>query len=178
MYEVDDRDRVVELSDVPQCDAGAPCPAIFATEQHVRVAYYMTDDPNRISPVDMVGVLEEGAGADERVAIVSLPHYALMFGPPNDEAFRGHPLASRGLKPYGAFEILESSWLRRLERMNSVHARHSRERFMQRRHIIFTFHDSTFECITTSYSIEIAKGSPENVVVRRGMQPRSQGVSP
>ena len=57
--------------------------------------------------------------------------YAHMFGPPNDEALRGHPLAGRGLRPYAAFEIRQSSWLRRLERMNSVHPRHDRERRAQ-----------------------------------------------
>ena len=48
-----------------------------------------------------------------------------MFGPPNDEAFDGHPLARRGLRPYGAFEVTHSSWIRQLEQMNSVHPHHS-----------------------------------------------------
>jgi hypothetical protein len=35
--------------------------------------------------------------------------YAWFHGPPNDEAFHGHPLASRGLHSYAAFRIDDSS---------------------------------------------------------------------
>jgi len=166
MYEVDERDRVVELTDVPQCDVGAPCPAIFATDQIVRVAYYLRDDPHAVSPADMTGILDEGAGDGERVAILSMRAHAIMFGPPNDEAFDGHPLASRGLRPYGAFEIVDSSWVRRLERMNSVHSRHAREKFMTLRHFVFAFHDSTLECVARTYAVETAPGHPVGVLAR------------
>jgi hypothetical protein len=37
--------------------------------------------------------------SDEPIAIVRLDCIAQMFGPPNDEASSGHPLASRGLHP-------------------------------------------------------------------------------
>ena len=83
-----------------------------------------------------------------------------MFGPPNDEAFDGHPLASRGLTPYAEFEVIDSSWLRQLEKMNSVHPYHNRERFMANlHHFVFAFHDSTFECIAASFSVSIHRGS-------------------
>ena len=85
---------------------------------------------------------------------------AHMFGPPNDEAFGGHPLASRGLSPYAVFEVEQSSWIRKHERMNSVHRSHNRERFLSRRkHFIFAFHDSTFECIAEAFEISIVRGS-------------------
>jgi hypothetical protein len=44
--------------------------------------------------------------------------FAHQFGPPNDEAFLGHPLAERGLHPYAGFEVQNSSWVRALEEMN------------------------------------------------------------
>lgn len=73
---------------------------------------------------------------------------AHFFGPPNDEALAGHPLAPRGLLPYRTFEVIDSSWIRALERMNRVHPLHNKERFGRRlRHPIFTFHDNTFECV-------------------------------
>jgi hypothetical protein len=50
-----------------------------------------------------------------------------MLGPPNDEDFAGHPLAGRGLKPYTAFRVENSSWLRCLERMNRAHPYHRAE---------------------------------------------------
>src|SRR5450432_512612 len=113
MYEVDDRDRVVELADIPRSSVGAPCPAIWASEHEVRVAYYLQEWPDH-KYRDATGDVLEPNSEGEPLAILSIRHRALMFGPPNDEAFSGHPLASRGLHPYGAFEILDSSWVRRL----------------------------------------------------------------
>ena len=73
---------------------------------------------------------------------------------PNDEAFDGHPLGRRGLMPYGAFEIKHSSWIRELERMNSVHPYHSAERFEEFRHYVLSVHDTTFECVANGFDYE------------------------
>jgi hypothetical protein len=91
--------------------------------------------------------------------------YAHMFGPPNDEAFSGHPLASRGLTPYAAFEVEQSSWLRALQRMNSVHPYHRPEQFAQYKHFILSFHDSTFECIAASFEVALCRGSVGRVLL-------------
>jgi len=88
-----------------------------------------------------------------------------MFGPPNDEAFSGHPLSSHGLKPYAIFEVQESSWIRKLEEMNSVHPYHDKEKFMEnKKHYIFAFHDSTFECIAKEFKLDIHQGSVSSMV--------------
>lgn len=103
----------------------------------------------------------------EPAAIVRFARpYASMFGPPNDEAFAGHPLAARGLRPYGAFEVQDSSWIRRLEKMNSVHPCHRPEHFSIYRHFILAFHDTTFECVATGYSHELAAGPLNELVAR------------
>ena len=34
-----------------------------------------------------------------------------QFGHPNDEALGGHPLYRHGLRHYGSFEVINSSWL-------------------------------------------------------------------
>jgi hypothetical protein len=94
------------------------------------------------------------------IAIVRFVHpYAHLFGPPNDEAFSGHPLASRGLAPYSVYEIERSSWLHALERMNAVHPAHRPHHFAAYRHYIFAFHDSTFECIAEGFTFELHRGS-------------------
>jgi hypothetical protein len=82
-----------------------------------------------------------------------------MFGPPNDEAFHGHPLSKRGLHPYGAFRIEESSWIRNLERRNSVHRFHRPERYWKLQHLVFAFHDSTFECVCDGFDVRTTRGS-------------------
>ncbi len=150
MYEVDDRDVVVPLEGVPRSSVGAPEPLLIADESCVVLAYYLEDNscpwtriPRIISPID----------SDEPLAIVRFDGHKHMFGPPNDEAFSGHPLASRGRKPYGAFRIEDSSWIRKLERMNSVHPSHCPEKNWRLQHLAFTFHDSTFECVCRGFDV-------------------------
>lgn len=158
MYTVDDLDRVKEITDFPQSSVGAPLPTVVATEHQTFLIFYLQERPSdwdgtSVRVVDM-------DSDDEPLAIVSLRRcYAHMFGPPNDEAFRGHPLFGRGLHPYGAFKIEDSSWLRALERINAVHPSHSPELFKSYSHFVFAFHDSTFECIAEDYEIEITRSS-------------------
>ncbi|MEL7536957.1 MAG: hypothetical protein AAFM91_07765 [Pseudomonadota bacterium] len=159
MYRVDGNDRVIELDALPQSSVGAPIPYVFASELFTYVAYYAQEtDPNWDgSTVRVVGP----DSSDERVIVVRFDSYATYFGPPNDEAFDGHPLEQRGLTPYGFFEIANSSWIRSLEKMNSVHRNHNGEEFLRRnRHFVLSFHDSTFECVARSFEwVEDTRGS-------------------
>lgn len=141
MYEVDEHDRVVLFENVPQPNAGAPVPALIADETRVELAFIA----RRADPSD-----------DESIAVARFVRpYAHMFGPPNDEAFEGHPLAPRGLEPYGVFRIENSSWIRQLERMNAVHDYHNPEGFARLTHYIFAFHDSTFECVAADVDFDV-----------------------
>ncbi len=163
MYQVDEQDQVIELKDVPQSSVGAPMPIVVAGEHEVFLTYYLQDTPE-----DWDGTwvrLVDADSAGEPVAVVKFQSCcAHMFGPPNDEAFHGHPLAARGLAPYGVFEVQHSSWIRRLEQMNAVHPSHDKQRFMQdKRHFVFSFHDSTFECIAHGFEFEVATGSVKSV---------------
>lgn len=141
MYEVNGHDRVVLLEDLPQPDPGAPMPALIAAEDRLELGYITRRD---------------AATDDEQVAVARfVKPYAHLFGPPNDEAFDGHPLASRGLEPYGVFSVESSSWVRRLERMNSVHPHHDASEFADLKHYIVAFHDSTFECVATDVEVKL-----------------------
>ena len=154
---------MLPLQDVPQSSIGAPLPCALADEGRVVLAYYLqTHEPGW----DGTWVrIVDPAGSDEPIAILRFNGaHAHMFGPPNDEAFDGHPLSSRGLEPYGAFQIEDSSWIRKLERMNSVHTQHRPERFWKLRHFIFAFHDSTFECVCRGFDIRQARGSIHDVI--------------
>ena len=81
--------------------------------------------------------------------------YMHLFGPPNEDSISAHPLSSRGLYPCGAFRVERSSLVRHLERMNSVDESHDPKRFDLLNHYIFTFHDSTFECVAASFESTI-----------------------
>lgn len=144
MYTVDGRDRVVSLEDVPQSCVGAPMPVVFSDEYSAIVVYITRD--------------AACPGVDDNAFVAFRHRYALMAGPPNDEAFAGHPLAARGLRPYGAFRVEDSSWIRQLERMNAVHPHHDPERFWDLTHYILSFHDSTVECVAGDYTVSVLAG--------------------
>lgn len=166
MYEVDRKDKVVRLKNVPQSSIGAPIPIVLAGEHDVLLAYYLQNTPEGWdgTSVKIVGLDSE----DESVAIVTFENcYAHMFGPPNDEVFSGHPLSNRGLEPYSAYEVRKSSWIRKLERMNSVHEYHDKRQFMKyKKHFVFSFHDTTFECVAETFKFEISNGSVRSMVPR------------
>jgi hypothetical protein len=158
MYQVDQRDSVVELHDVPRPDIGAPLPAVVASKHQLELIYRVSEpDPTWDgTSVNVVGATSRG----QLIARVRFDRpYAHMFGPPNDEAFSGHPLASRGLGAYRVWEIDSSSWLRSLECMNSVHPHHSPDVFMRLRHFVFAFKDTTFECIAARFDCHVEHGS-------------------
>lgn len=165
MYSVDQEDRVIPLTDIPQSSMGAPIPIVLSDEFVTVVAFYIENTAEGWDGtwIRVVGPDTEG----ETVALIRFSIcYAYSFGPPNDEAFSGHPLAERGLTPYGAFLIERSSWIRQLERMNSVHPYHKPERYHSLNHYILSFHDSTFECVANGYRIELHEGSARSAVSR------------
>jgi len=165
MYSVDGKDRVIRITDIPQSSVGAPNPIVLSDELVTVVDFYLQNTPPGWDGtwVRVVSADTE----DEPVALVRFSLcYASILGPPNDEAFAGHPLAGCGLTPYGAFLIENSSWIRQLERMNSVHRYHRPERFETLKHYILTFHDSTFECVADRYRIEMHEGSARSAISR------------
>ena len=166
MYSIDELDIVMGLDDCPPPDVGAPLPLVLADDYNLVLAYLVSEpDPSWDgSYVTVVAPQSE----ELLVAVVRFRRpYAHMFGPPNDEVHHGHPPAGRGLAAYSASEIHHSSWLRQLERMNSVHPNHDRTRFMAaRRHFVWTFHDSTFECIAEGFDLELRRGSIRSAMAR------------
>ena len=143
MYSIDRLDRVRELTNIPAMDTGSPCPLVLAHEAGLVLAYWVRDEPPYPPTTQSLAVVRFRGS------------YFHSFGPPNDEALNGHPLSGRGLYPYGVFEVDGSSLLRGLERMNSVHRNHDPRRFDALTHYIFTFHDSTFECVAESFEAMI-----------------------
>jgi len=163
MYEVDALDKVVKLESAPKPDIGAPLPFIISNDLDLVLLYVVSKkDPNWDGIyVNVVTSINK----DLPIAIVNfLSPHAHIFGPPNDETFAGHPLAERGLKPYSVSEVIDSSWIRKLGRMNSVHLMHNPESFEELRHFVFAFHDTTFECVAKSFKVDIFRGSIRSAV--------------
>lgn len=126
MAETADVQRVVVLADWPQ-PATVSEPRVLADDTTLSLMYSTDGD---------------------RFAVVRFPLCTYFaFGAPNDEALGGHPLARVGLQYYAVHEVRGSALIRELERRNSVHPRHDRASYLDRRHFIFTFQDSTLECV-------------------------------
>jgi hypothetical protein len=165
MFSFGNSEKVIPLKDFPQSSAGAPCPAVIATEHSLILIFFMEDhDP------DWGGTTARAVGIDSSEACCAVVHFdrpsVHSLGPPNDEAFGGHRLAKKGLQPYGAFEVVSSEWIQLLEKMNSVHERHDREQFLEgKRHLIITFHDSVFECVVHGYRVELISGSIKELLI-------------
>jgi hypothetical protein len=157
---IDKRDRVHELTEVPLPSSGAPDPLVLANEGTLVVTYITGKPPTGQA---------DGSGlplAEAAVIVVFRQCYASHFGPPNDETFATHLVADRGLRPYGAFEVESSSWLRGLEMRNRGHPRHDPQLFQQLRHWVWTFHDSVLECGALSYAVLEAPGRPDDLLPR------------
>ena len=172
MHTADNHDRVHELPDVPLPSSGAPNPIVLADEDTL-VITYLTATPS----------IGRGAGSgvppedDVATIVVFRQCYASHFGPPNDETFASHPLADRGLLPYGAFEVQSSSWLRDLEVRNRGHARHDPQLFQQLRHWVWTFRDSVLECAALTYTVVEAQRLPDDLMAQMHAQLRSSTPS-
>lgn len=95
-------------------------------------------------------------------------------GYPNDEGRQEHPLWGAGLKDAcGVCEVLESSWVEQVSSQMKTSARRIWGRRYESaykptgqatslRHFIFTFKESTFECIAQGLSVSFHLGSFED----------------
>jgi hypothetical protein len=151
MYEIDERDRVRLLSELPQPTSGDPKPRLIVDERSIDLTYQAR------RPAAARGgrsSSKQGDEDDELLATVRFEGVHLhVFGCPNDEGLHGHPLFARGLESYGAFEVQHSSLIRHLERRNRVHDAHDAKHYQRLRHVVITFHDSTFECLCERFEI-------------------------
>ena len=134
MYQIDGNDRVVALKEVPPPDPGDSLPLVLAKDNIVILSYV--------------------AGRDLTVMATFPFCCAQLFGKPDFRTLRKHPLAERGLKPHGAFEVLESSWVRALA---------ARDGPGKRKHFIFTFRDSAFECVAADVGIELIREDDDTI---------------
>lgn len=134
MYQIDEKDRVVALKDVPRPDSRDPLPVVLAKDGSVILSYI--------------------AGRSLTV-MITFPFCAQhLFGMPGEKTLNLHPLAGRGLEPYGAYEVKDSSWVK------AVKARYSGE---TRKHFVFTFRDTVFECVAVDLGVELIREDDDTI---------------
>jgi hypothetical protein len=160
-YVVDDRDRVVEAAGFPLPAGGAPLPMVVADEHRLLLAYRT----EVVDPAwDGSRVVSVGPSSAGRIAVVRAGGFDLHWGWPNEDVLAAHPLAGRGIQPDGVYEVIESSWVRAMEKGNAIHPQHTPALFEARRHLLFAFHDSTLELLVSRVVAEVVEGPLERVV--------------
>ena len=148
MYTVPKRNQVRELDDVPFPDLAAPDPLVLADGTTLLIAY------------------QSRTPSKESTSVVRFTQcHASHFGLPNENAFASHPIAGLELRPCGAFEVENSSWVHELQLRHSGHPHQNAEVLQQLRHWVWTFHDSVLECAALGYVVE-DPGPPADLLTR------------
>lgn len=120
----DDQARVVPLP-IPEPDVENPLPIVLSKDGAIVLSY-------------MAFV----ARRDAHVVVTFHAAFGHRFGPPGSRGVAAHPLAARGLKRDGAFEIKDSAWVR--------------DAFDGKgKHYAFTFRDALFECVAEGFGSEV-----------------------
>jgi hypothetical protein len=138
--------KLVEITQVPQMDTGAPSPTVIADDNNLFVTYYKDyngrfDDSIADNPM-----------LDNNLLVFKFQRYQkFVFGPPNDETIAGHRYFKLGLVPYAVFELEGSDVIEELKTINAVHPYFNSKKYDSLKHYIITFHDRTFECVAEGY---------------------------
>jgi hypothetical protein len=134
METTDELDRAVPLA-IPPPDMEQPLPIVLAKEGTVVLSY-----------------MAFYAGKESHIVVSFHVAFGHRLGPPDRQGLEAHPLAARGLKRDGAFEVKGSSWVR-----DSFGGKG--------RHYVFTFRDAMFECAAEGYGSEVIDENDDAVRV-------------
>lgn len=135
-------------------DTGTPLPHLFVNDCRALLVFRLSN-PDPEWDGRSVATKNPRTAEDEPFALVEFERcLSTRFGTPNDEVLEGHPLHGKGLDAYTAQRVVNSRWLRELEKINSVHSMYQPDLWRGLHHYVFWFHDSSFECVARSYRVE------------------------
>ncbi len=140
-------DEIIELELGIQPEAAVSGAVCLQTESGVFLTFNAMRPTDRVSPHG--GNYLEDAGT----AVVTFKRCLVTrFGYPNDEARDGIPQYKE--VSYGIYEVKQSTWIKEVVRLNRRRFPATTDDYV-RRHFLFTFHDSTFECLADDLTLEI-----------------------
>jgi hypothetical protein len=146
-------------------DVGAPLPFLLQNDYRTFLTFYVSE-PNPRWDGTEVKIVDPSSPSAASLCLVAFRSTSTKFGHPNDEVLRGHPLYGRGLESYTAQIVKNSPWLKEVAKTNSVHDCDKPEKWEKINHYVFWFHDSTFECLAESYTVELTNESMAELLTR------------
>ena len=159
-------EHAVPLDFPVRWDIGAPLPHVLQSDSKAFLTFYVRE-PDHDWDGTCVTVKDPGDGSVESLALVEfLGCISAKLGSPNDEVFEGHPLNGKGLYCYTAQRVVNSRWLAELKAINSVHSCYNPARWRKLKHYVFWFHDTTFECVAESFTVELFRESMAELLGR------------
>lgn len=142
-------DAIVELDLGITPEAAVSGAVLLQTEDKTVLTFNAMRSTGKKSPHG--GMYRESCGT----AVVEFQRCLLTrFGHPNDEARWGLPKYASCA--YGIYEVKNSSWIKEVVVANR-HSFPATSDDYVRRHFLFTFHDSTFECLADDLSIRVVE---------------------
>ncbi|MFD2562877.1 hypothetical protein [Aquimarina rubra] len=133
--------EIVIIDNHPECSIGAPCPTIVASEHKVVLSYYTDDDT---------------------ICQIIFSHcFEFKMGMPDENMIEKYPLGASGLMDYEFQKVNHSSWISAIENQYKTISEYSRDG-RKYEHYIFTFHDRSFECISSGFEIKISEKNTMN----------------
>lgn len=143
----------------PIWSSGAPSPHVLSSS-HTTLLLYMVAENDPTWDGTTARLVDPSTEHAERLAVVDFKGaYGHRFGGPNDEVWSGHPLYGKGLQPYSAHLVVNSSWIAAERTVNSVHPGFRPERWERLRHYLLLFHDEIFECLAESHECDLLESS-------------------
>jgi hypothetical protein len=137
-----------------QWDTGAPLPHVLMND-HKTLLLFLLNESDPAWDGSYVNIVSPNTSEPESLALVEfMACHSAKLGSPNDEVNQGHPLHGKGYQGYSALRVINSPWIKELQAINSVHRQYDPSRWGGLSHYILGFHDTTFECVARSFSVE------------------------
>ncbi|HMQ10218.1 MAG TPA: hypothetical protein PKB05_02820 [Oligoflexia bacterium] len=156
------KETLKEIADIPKPNPGAPIPWILSNDSDLYLSFYTSEKTfESYQNISSNNLKVTNYEKDCVVTVVFKSFCKYMVGLPNDEVLSSHALYNKGLDSLYNAEVINSSWIVELEKMNSVHPSHNREWFLKDlKHFIITFKNNIFECVAKGYDVSLSLGSP------------------
>ena len=129
----------------------------FVPEAGVSAPVLLQNEYSAVLTFSAITIGPDGSRAKTGTAIIELDRCQwTMFG---------YPLYGRDLCAHGIFEVHNSHWVRRMFEQNKVSFPNTKP--WNVRHFVFSFHDSTFQCICQGIKASSVSQEPYSMIFER-----------